>query len=302
MKKITKEQIRLINLLIIVIIFALSYRYVYMYFVDQTASYTEKTELLKTQISQRKNELEKEDEIKAETEEMNAQIEDIIASLPVSLTKEDNLLFIETMEEKLRMNIPSVVVSDPEVFHVTNLPIRDENGQELPVVTDASQPLTDTVQSGTTTEEANDSINGETQVIEGSSADANNVSTKAESNVIDPHYMTGMKSSITITFQTTYQKFKKVLDYINQYPEKTSVIKTALSYDPSTGNLVATMTLDRYALTGTGKTYEEPYIGDISIGTDNLFGAPVEVPTDNDSPTDNVSSTDTALGNENTSQ
>lgn len=226
MKKLTGKQLRLVITLIIVIIFALSYEYIYLHFVDMAGDYKDKTELVNAQISQRMDELGKEEKILTDTLELNSQIEEILTSFPITLTKEENLLFIETMEKDLRMEISPLTISDPSIFYTTKLPVRDESGNEILV---PSQ-----------------------------------------------QYMTVLQSSINITFQTTYPKFKKVLEYIRNYPEKISVSNATLSYDSSTGDLLAVMTITRYAMTGTGKKYEEPYIGDISIGTDNIFGDPLE--------------------------
>ena len=226
MKKLTGKQLRLVITLIIVVIFALSYEYIYMHFEDMTDEYKDKTELVNAQIIQRRDELDNEDKILTDTLELNSQIEEILASFPITLTKEENLLFIETMEKDLRMDISPITISDPSVFYTTKLPIRDENGNEILGA--------------------------------------------------DQQYMTVLQSSINVTFQTTYPKFKSVLKYIKEYPEKISVSNSTLSYDSSTGDLLAAMTITRYALTGTGKKYEEPYIGDISIGTDNIFGNPPE--------------------------
>jgi hypothetical protein len=94
----------------------------------------------------------------------------------------------------------------------------------------------------------------------------------ASANPSGQQYMKALQSRITITFQTTNRDFRKLVDYLNQYPEKLSITDASLSYDNSTGQLMANMTINRYALTGTGKVYEEPYIGDIRIGTKDLFG------------------------------
>ena len=93
-----------------------------------------------------------------------------------------------------------------------------------------------------------------------------------EVTTVPDEFMTGLQSSISISFQTTYDGFKELTDYINQYPDKTVIENASLSYDSSTGELMGSMVLQRYALTGTGKPYEPPYIDDIDIGTDNIFG------------------------------
>jgi hypothetical protein len=287
MKKLTGKQLRLVITLVIVIIFALSYEYIYMHFVDVADDYKDKTELVKAQISQRKDELDKEDKILTDTLVLNSQIEEILTSFPITLTKEENLLFVETMEKDLRMEISPITISDPSDFYTTKLPIRDENGNEILVtaattdtnVTDAVT-LTDTtaVSEATIVEESavtNEAVTNEAVTNEAVTNEAATNDTNIEEGT-GQQYMTVLQSSINITFQTTYPKFKKVLQYISEYPEKISVSNATLSYDSSTGDLLAAMTITRYALTGTGKKYEEPYIGDISIGTDNIFGDPTE--------------------------
>jgi hypothetical protein len=258
-----------------------------MYFVDLAGDYTENTKLVNAQILQRQDELEQKDKIVADTAELNSQIEEIIASLPITLTKEENLLFIETMEKDLRMEITPVTITDPTIFHTTKLPVRDENGQEI-------------ITEGTANTEVNEAaVTDEATVINEAAVTNEGTTTNETTDANDTEvadgtgqlFMTGLQSSIIITFQTTYPKFKKVLEYISEYPEKISVSNATLSYDSSTGDLLAAMTITRYSLTGTGKTYEDPYIGDISIGTDNIFGDPLEETTDDKAPIDSNDTT-----------
>ena len=263
MKKISSNQIRLIQCLIIVAIFALSYQYIYMKYVDLTAKYDDKTKFTQSQIKQREVDLADEDTLKAQTVDLNSQSEKIIDSLPITLTKEDNLIFIENVEKDLKMDIPTVTFTDATTIFTTILPIRDENGKDIIATTQDAQTA-----SAISTPDPAIPVTDTTVA-----ADGTVIGTEA------PQVMTGLQSSINVTFQTSYEKFKALVDYINTYPEKTSISNTTLSYDGSTGELLASMTINRYALTGTGKKYEEPYIGDISIGTDNIFGTP---PTSND--------------------
>ena len=279
MKKLTGKQLRLVITLIIVIIFALSYEYIYMHFVGLTGDYKEKTEALNAQIDQRKDELAREDEILVDTEELNFQINEILDSFPITLTKEENLLFIETMEKDLRMEITPIAISDPSDFYTTKLPIRDEKGKEIIVNEAIPQASSDAVPSENSNENTAEANGNDTAAVNDATtateeATVTNASKGEEET--GQQYMTVLQSSINITFQTTYPKFKRVLKYISEYPEKISVSDATLSYDSSTGDLLAAMTITRYAMTGTGKKYEEPYIGDISIGTDNIFGDPLE--------------------------
>ena len=304
-KKLTGTQIRLVLCLVIVAIFVLAYQYIYTRYESLADELNTKTKAAKLEIAQRESDLAEEDSLKTKTEDLKSQYEIIIASLPVNITKEDNLIFIEKLEKDLGINIPSVDVQDTSEFYTTILPIRDENGVEIiasgqsaNTTADASSvsstgtagttatsatatgttatgaTATGTTATGTTATGA--TATGTTTTDAAASGNTDAAPTTAASgdseNTTGQQYMTGLVSSININFQTTYEDFKKLVDYINNYPEKTSISNASLSYDSSTGELIGSMTINRYALTGTGKVYEEPYIGDISIGTDNIFG------------------------------
>ncbi len=315
--KLTGRQIRLLICLIVVAIFSLSYQYIYTRFEDLADSYSIKTKSTNQLIRQRQDDLAKEEEYKAKTEEMTKNCEAIIDAYPVNITKEDDLIFMEKLEKALNITIPSsnISIADNTEVYQTILPIRDKDGKEIldtanspstatadaavtasSGVTDTSAAGSNTVASSDTTNTSNSSV-GATNTTAGNTATitqteltntpANNTSPSPDNsdnttqigstgdttvNTSGQQYMKVLQSRITITFQTTNRDFRKMVDYLNQYPEKISIADASLSYDNSTGELMANITINRYALTGTGKVYEEPYIGDISIGTKDLFG------------------------------
>lgn len=79
-------------------------------------------------------------------------------------------------------------------------------------------------------------------------------------------------SQLSIDFVTSYEGLKKCMDYINTYPERMNVESFNAVYDQETGLLKGAMIIDQYGLAREGSTYEEPAIGGIDIGTDNIFG------------------------------
>ncbi len=84
--------------------------------------------------------------------------------------------------------------------------------------------------------------------------------------------ITGYSSSIAISFSCSYASFSKALQYVRDYPEHMSVASANASFDSETGLLSGTMQITLYSLTGTGKEYIAPVVGNISIGKDNIFG------------------------------
>lgn len=92
------------------------------------------------------------------------------------------------------------------------------------------------------------------------------ISSKEDAN------MTAELNTISLNFLTSYKGFKELSEYIRDYPEPTVIDNVSVSYDSSTGALAGSLTLKRFALTGTGKEYKVKPIDNIEIGTDNIFG------------------------------
>jgi hypothetical protein len=78
--------------------------------------------------------------------------------------------------------------------------------------------------------------------------------------------------SATYEFTTSYEYLKKMIEKVQTDPEHRNVGSLSVERD-NTGELVGTMTLNLYSLTGTEKVYETPDAGSIKKGRDDLFGA-----------------------------
>jgi len=284
-KKITGQQIKLIINLISIAIFAFAYFYVYTGYVTKTEAANQEIGLVKKSMDNRESEISEEDTVLPKLEDTNTQINKVIEGYPVKIAKEDNFMFIEEMEKALYINFSSIVVNDSTEVHRTILPIRNEDGteviqtvtatkDEVPVTQDAG--VADKDNSAATTDNLEESILSEDTATEGAAQ------VPEEPKV---ETMVGMQTIVSMNFSTTYNNFKKLVEYIKNYPDKTVIDSAAVSYDSSTGNLTGSLVIKRFSLTGTGKVYEEPYIDDINIGTDNIFGT-------NPEPKDIIESTD----------
>lgn len=80
------------------------------------------------------------------------------------------------------------------------------------------------------------------------------------------------KSPLTISFRTSYQGYKDMIDYIYSSSIKMSIADVSVSFDSETGNLSGSMVIHQYAMTGTEQQYEEPIFNVPNIGTSNIFG------------------------------
>ena len=283
-KKLSTGQKRLLFCLVIVAIFVLTYQFIYISYEDQASDYAARTEDVKQQIVQRKSNLEQEDEWTLETGQIEDEISGKLLSYPVKLTKEDNLVFIEDMEKKLGISIPSVEVLDTAVFYTTKLPVRNEAGLDMLAEAVGTASVSESSTDGNTdmTEVDSVSIDGTTAdsaAVDSAAADSSAADSEAAAPSVENtagQYMVALVCPIKISMQITEKELLKLTGYIRKYPELTTIGDAALNYDGSTGKLICSMTINRYVIVGSGREYEEPDIGDISIGTDSLFGTPTK--------------------------
>ena len=81
-----------------------------------------------------------------------------------------------------------------------------------------------------------------------------------------------LKETMTTNYVCTYEQLKKMIDFINAYPERMNIEAITNAYDSETKGLKGNLTLNLFAVTGTGKDYQPPKIDDLSVGKDNIFG------------------------------
>lgn len=295
-RKITGQQIKFIINMLGLAIFAFSYLYIYQGYVDKKDAAYDQIEEVKQEIKQKEDKISTEDSVRKNTEELKSQIQQIIDSYPVDITKVDNLLFVEQLEKDLNIRFNTVNPTDSTAIFGTILPIRNADGTEVVQVpsADANQgTVTPTASedaqsdSGTLGDKSQNKQLDNVEAEIGQAASSNAASNQAAAGKENITTMTGLESTITMNFQTTYEGFKQLVDYINHYPDKTVIDSVSVSRDSSTNELTGSLVLKRYALAGTGKVYETPTIDDISIGTDNIFGTdsavtptPTQVPSD----------------------
>lgn len=83
-------------------------------------------------------------------------------------------------------------------------------------------------------------------------------------------------SLVNYTFTVSYDDMKKVVKAVQNHDDKRNVENIVLSFDAASGNVLGSMNLNFYSMTGTSREYQAPQIPGISHGTKNIFGAAVE--------------------------
>ena len=81
-----------------------------------------------------------------------------------------------------------------------------------------------------------------------------------------------LRETLGTQYTCTYDQLKKLVNFINVYPERMNIENITMGYNNETGLLQGTLTLNLYAVTGTSKEYIAPDISGLSMGQTNIFG------------------------------
>ncbi len=76
---------------------------------------------------------------------------------------------------------------------------------------------------------------------------------------------------MTFAFSTTYNGLKALINRVFLEDERRTISSISLSYDTASEKVSGTATLNLYVLEGAGVAYEDPDLGTISSGNDNIF-------------------------------
>lgn len=80
------------------------------------------------------------------------------------------------------------------------------------------------------------------------------------------------RETLTTNYACDYTQLKKLINFVNAYPERMNIDAITIAFDSETNGLKGNLTLNLYAVTGTDKEYTAPDISGLSLGTGNIFG------------------------------
>lgn len=79
------------------------------------------------------------------------------------------------------------------------------------------------------------------------------------------------KGGVAVSLTSGYTQLKKIMDFINSYPERMNVENFSTKYDSKTGLLSTNMVINLYAAKDEDHVYVEPIVEDIELSTVNIF-------------------------------
>ena len=89
------------------------------------------------------------------------------------------------------------------------------------------------------------------------------------------------QGGLTLKLSSGYTQLKKVIDYINSYPERMNAENFTAVFDSETGRLEVAMRINLFSVVDDKHKYEDPVIEDIDLGSTNIFKTfEDEIPTE----------------------
>jgi len=168
----------------------------------------------------------------ANIDKMEKQIAEIANSYPVYISREDEILFLANME--------NTYISDIAIENMTMSAV-EEIVANVQVETQDSEPVTQEAAAAT------------------------------EEVVEDTPEVHLYRQPINYSFRCTYKGMKEMITHLYAQTDKKSVEGVSLAYDAATGNLMGSLDLSQYYMTGIEKNYQPTSVPAVPKGVRDVF-------------------------------
>ena len=209
-------------LILVIVAAVLAYLYLYMPLVEERNTLLTENHELDRRLIHLKNMSNDEKVFKDGIDEANETIKGLMDHYSAGNTPEKTIMMVAGLEKKVKIQLPNLTFSQPEVISSVMMPI---------------------------------------------------VSEDAEGKYSIGYYGINLwRETLSTNYSCTYEQLKQMVKYVNDYEERMNIDSISIAYDSETNGLKGNLTLNLYAVTGTGKEYEAPDIKNLSMGVGNIFG------------------------------
>lgn len=197
-----------------------------------------------------------------ETSRYNQEVSDYVAQFPADVKEEDGILLARDMENALDMEVSNIGISTRNFIASLDGSTEEEIGELV------DQTLSE--KANEQTQEQIDEVEGTDTKAEEALADATEAAVSDAADLTDQTVL--FRRLDTLQFNGTYDSLKDAVDYLASRSGRMTLDSVDASFDASTGNLIGTITVNMFSMTGTGSTYTEPDAGSVALGRKDLFG------------------------------
>lgn len=243
-------------------VFAAGYFFGYRPQMEEAQSIQVSNESLQERLDELLKLAENKDYYLEETESLNAKVDEYTSAFPADIRPEDGIVLSMNMENSLDMQISNVGLGTREFVAAL------DGSTEDPLANMPDQTLSEQANAQTQSQideiEGTD-VQGDKERQAASDAEVANLSDTLTSPVL-------YRIQDSMQFTGTYASLKDMVDYLADQAGRMTLDNVNASFDSSTGNLSGSITVNLFAMAGTGKTYTEPDAGSVAYGTSNIFG------------------------------
>lgn len=252
--KLSKRDIGLLTGLLGILLAFACYKFVFQNFQDKTDALKNEITIL-SQKEQEMVQLEKDMPFyQEEIARLGVINKDLLQQFPADILPENEIMYAVELEDKNKIFFSDLSYGTAVLMELSGSQTAGtEAAGQTAEGTAASQPTEDPLAEAQTGESAGTAQTGEAAAAQPGGMQANLL-------------------TMTMGYECTYDGLKTTIRYNNDHTNRMVIDGLTAAYDPTTGQLAGTMTLNQYYITGTENTYSEPYVPSMRTGTDNIFG------------------------------
>ena len=243
-------------------VFAAGYFFGYRPQMEEAQNIQTSNESLQERLDELLKLAENKDYYLEETESLNAKVDEYTSAFPADIRPEDGIVLSMNMENSLDMQISNVGLGTREFVAAL------DGSTEDPLANMPDQTLSE--QANAQTQSQIDEIEGTDVQGDKERQAASDAEVASLSDTFTSPVLYRIQDSMQFT--GTYASLKDMVDYLADQAGRMTLDNVNASFDSSTGNLSGSITVNLFAMAGTGKTYTEPDAGSVAYGTSNIFG------------------------------
>ena len=229
-----KSDKSIILLLIGILLAVASYFFVYKNLTAETEIMVANNAKLRQEVDYLQELSDNKQQYLDDTAVMKEKIEEIKAQFPAQYLPEDEILYMIATEDQHDILATSIRMANPELIAVEAV-------------------VAQTVETTAPAE------GGDAAQVDTAPAPAPQIQL--------------YNTAVTAIVQTSYNSIKEVIKQINTDKNRKSLNSLALAFDMETGELIGTLGMSMYSLTGTEAEYKTPTVDGVVYGTSDIFNS-----------------------------
>lgn len=238
---------QIIYILVGLIFVALAYFLGFTRFNEARAALVVENDALQKEVDELEQMKAKSAQVAEDTEEKKAAVTDLYRNYPVELRTQNLIDYFDKLEKEVRgLDFSSETFTLNQIFFQNGAVLESEiSSTELPeaIVSDA---VAETAEAAEET---------------GPVLDENGL----------PAEVTGYHSTVAVNFESSYDDMKRIINYINHYPKRTTIQDISISAAQGAKRLSCTMNVNLYSVGGIEGAFDDLTFPEVQLGKANIF-------------------------------